>query len=972
MKSEEVVLPWFPITPDYIDQYHDSVLKYLRDAQAEHGQDLSNDSSYITTLGLLSQRAKQIFAEVCGMPLRTAEEISHSDLEKDIKILAAAAYLDDDPQATARKRYLVMLTYLLALLKSDFSDILVPLFIRFLKAEKIDNAGYNLDSIINYDTLNLVKALNNASVQICKEDAWYENHGTIRINTDSISLFDLNRFFIGMKKKSGTSFKPTITAEDGAIEILQDKKDRKLFTINSFLNTLSDILPEAPEEEKKKIYADGDVLTVRVLNKSYDTIFAESVDPAYETVAGQIVMVSASNIRGIYMTDVARVISLGSRINVTYRNDGPYFSIDETIIDFIRKTYWEDDEENQQYMKMNAMLLFPYKGLVKNTWLTEYGFLVRTEYEDLPRYAYRTLEIQEYDYDYDFFLASVGDEVQEKDYFEEKTVRDNFLRQLLYYNKTISSPVKAQKSDRKVDKEFISLLHKILAIKQGKALKGSEKKDQYISICCALAAITEDLEDLEYYSFSRAYLQALISFAQKRFKEIKGPEDIGTRDLGVLQMRTMAGVLQQYDNIEESEVLVSVIEQLKDTEISDVAKLVQASNRFIGSNSLERLRDDLHREICTILNVTDAIAVDESDTDNSIFPFPPEDDSTEHKMSWVYDNATGAPNETTQSAKILKTVCAFMNRYVEQGEGHLYIGTDEKRHYINGIQADIDFLVSKGELTGQGDLNDEYCRHIMTAIKRRFPDSYQYVSPHFREDGKVLDLCVSPVSQGIIYLDGTPYYRYGSESRVMPDNIKNEILDKKYLLHSNMTDKIDAIKRAIQGGKTVVLREYDSSNSNTSGEDRTVEAFSFVDNGRFDAIWAYDYNAKEKKNKVFLLKRAASVEITNRNWVYSKQHKTFQLDLFGFYGTEDIAFNIVIKTPRAKNILLEQYPDSKSYLEVLPGGCWRVSATLFNKLSMAAACGYYLTFADDIEIIESPEFTEYITDRLTHLVEQLC
>lgn len=77
------------------------------------------------------------------------------------------------------------------------------------------------------------------------------------------------------------------------------KKDRKLFTINSFLNTLSDILPEAPEEEKKKIYADGDVLTVRVLNKSYDTIFAESVDPAYETVAGQIVMVSASNIRGI-------------------------------------------------------------------------------------------------------------------------------------------------------------------------------------------------------------------------------------------------------------------------------------------------------------------------------------------------------------------------------------------------------------------------------------------------------------------------------------------------------------------------------------------------------------------------------------------------------------------------------------------------------------------------------------------------
>ena len=89
-------------------------------------------------------------------------------------------------------------------------------------------------------------------------------------------------------------------------------------------------------------------------------------------------------------------------------------------------------------------------------------------------------------------------------------------------------------------------------------------------------------------------------------------------------MRTMAGVLQQYDNPEESQVLISVIDQLQDTEISDVAKLVQASNRFIGSNSLERLRGDLHREICTILNVTDAIGIEQEDADSSAFPFPPE------------------------------------------------------------------------------------------------------------------------------------------------------------------------------------------------------------------------------------------------------------------------------------------------------------------------------------------------------------
>ena len=32
-------------------------------------------------------------------------------------------------------------------------------------------------------------------------------------------------------------------------------------------------------------------------------------------------------------------------------------------------------------------------------------------------------------------------------------------------------------------------------------------------------------------------------------------------------------------------------------------------------------------------------------------------------------------------------------------------------------------------------------------------------------------------------------------------------MDKKYLLHSDMTDKIDSIKRAIQSGKTVILKD---------------------------------------------------------------------------------------------------------------------------------------------------------------------
>ena len=970
MNPEEIALPWFPITPDYIDQYHESVLKYLRDVLNDRSQDTSDDSSYLTTVSLLLQRAEQIASDISSLSLQQAEQIVRKDIEKDIKILAAAAFIcSDDPRR--RKRYMVILTFLIALLKPEISDMLVPLFVRFMKSESIDDVGFTIDAIIDMDVLTFVKSLRTATTKDCSKEWWFENHGTVRIDKDSISLYDLNRYFLGMKMKNGTGFRPTLSAEDGTIAVLQDKRDRKGFTVNSFLNTVAEIMPEEPEEEKKKVYADGDVLTVKILNKAYDTLFAESTDPAYETVAGPIVIMTASNIRGIYMTDITRNISLGSTINVTYHSDERCFSLDETVLDFIRKTYWEDDEESQHYARMDAMLLFPFRNNVKNTWLTEHGFLVRTEYESLPRYTYRTLDILNYDDDLDFFVAAVSDDEPDTK-FDEKAVKDSFIRLLLYTNRTIASPAPPKKEIRFMDKELISLLHRILAIKQDRALDGSEKKENYIGVCCALAAIADDEEDLWYYSLTRSYLQSLIAFAKKEFPAIQSIDTGDSKDYGILQKSTMLSVLKEYDNPEESEVLIQVISQLQDTDIADVAKLVQASNRFIGSSSLERLRDDLHREICTILNITDAIVIKPDGKDDS-FPFPGEDDRTEHKASWIYDNETSEPNETSQSFKILKTICAFMNRYPEQGESHLYIGTDEKRHYVCGIQQDIDFLTTKEVLTTTGaDKNDEYCRHIMAAIKRRFPESYQYVSPHFCEGGKVLDLVVTPAIQGIVYLEGIPYYRYASNSIRMPDNIRQEILDRKYLRHSDMVDKIDAINKAIQTGRCVVLKAYDSSNSNTTGNNRSVEAFAFVDNGRYDAIWAYDYSSTEKKNKVFLLKRATAVEILERPWQHTRQHQSFELDMFGFYGADRYNLDMEIRSTRAKNLLVEQFPDVREHLEILPEGRWRVRGTLFNQLSLAAACSFYLSVADDVDISSSPALVKYVSERLTSLIEKIC
>ena len=51
-----------------------------------------------------------------------------------------------------------------------------------------------------------------------------------------------------------------------------------------------------------------------------------------EEVALPVEIISASNVRGIYMTDIARNISLDSVLNATYHPGRGCFSIDETTI----------------------------------------------------------------------------------------------------------------------------------------------------------------------------------------------------------------------------------------------------------------------------------------------------------------------------------------------------------------------------------------------------------------------------------------------------------------------------------------------------------------------------------------------------------------------------------------------------------------------------------------------------------------
>jgi len=187
----------------------------------------------------------------------------------------------------------------------------------------------------------------------------------------------------------------------------------------------------------------------------------------------------------------------------------------------------------------------------------------------------------------------------------------------------------------------------------------------------------------------------------------------------------------------------------------------------------------------------------------------------------------------------------------------------------------------------------------MGKIRERFPDTYHYVTPRLCCDGSVLDLCVQPAKEGVVYYNGHAYYRSGSESKLMNPTIADEMRNRKFLLRSGMADKIDAARKAINTGHSVCLAGYDSSNSNTHGDDRNVEAFAFTDEKRCDAVWAFD--PKDKKNKVFLLRRADSVKVMDETWKYAASHKTMPLDIFGFSGTVKIGSPAIFRVRLSKD-----------------------------------------------------------------------
>lgn len=172
----------------------------------------------------------------------------------------------------------------------------------------------------------------------------------------------------------------------------------------------------------------------------------------------------------------------------------------------------------------------------------------------------------------------------------------------------------------------------------------------------------------------------------------------------------------------------------------------------------------------------------------------------------------------------------------------------------------------------------------------------------------------------------------------------------EYVCKGGISDNVRALSEAIGNKQKVRLLNYESAHSDTVS-DRVVEPFAFSTN--LIDVWAYDLH--DLHNKVFKIARIGSVETLDEDWEFEGSHRRQSTDVFRMSGKSARTVKLRLSI-RAKNILIEEYPLAARDIRK-ENGYWVLETGVYD---YAGVCRFYLGLADEIRILESEEFREYV------------
>ena len=176
-----------------------------------------------------------------------------------------------------------------------------------------------------------------------------------------------------------------------------------------------------------------------------------------------------------------------------------------------------------------------------------------------------------------------------------------------------------------------------------------------------------------------------------------------------------------------------------------------------------------------------------------------------------------------------------------------------------------------------------------------------------------------------------------------------------------LSDNTSRLYEAVKQHLTVVLKSYRSLHGE-SVSDRIVEPYRFMNSN--DDIRCYEPSSKQ--NKTFKISRIGEVKLLDIKWISEPAHEQIYTDAFGFTGTPIDTIKLRL-SERAASLMKEELPQTRNFITPINDGTYVFEDRTCSYLGVTR---FVLGLYNDIEIIESAKFKEYIRKNIKDLTHK--
>lgn len=182
------------------------------------------------------------------------------------------------------------------------------------------------------------------------------------------------------------------------------------------------------------------------------------------------------------------------------------------------------------------------------------------------------------------------------------------------------------------------------------------------------------------------------------------------------------------------------------------------------------------------------------------------------------------------------------------------------------------------------------------------------------------------------------------------------------IVRGKNASNVNRILDAIESRRQVLLVDYASSHTGVV-RNRLVEPFGFTTN----YVQAWCYEPESGMNKLFKISRIGSVETLDVEWQNETKHTEGYIDIFRMTGFDQRRVQLRLGM-LARNLLIEEYPLAERDIKQIDSKHWLLDTQVCNYVGIGR---FAVGLLDDIEIVDSPDFNDYIRQYLCSVVEKV-